>query len=282
VYAVGTIVPGKGGRRGALGMQIGSRALVEAFEDAARDSEVKAIVFRIDSPGGSASASDAVWRSVRLARERKPVIASLSDVAASGGYYMAAGADHVVAEPNTLTGSIGVVMFKPNASGLLDWMGIGSESLARGRFARILDVTKGLDRAEQALLKTQMDGVYKRFLDRVAEGRTMTVEEVDHVGGGRVWTGRQALEAGLVDQIGGLRDAVRAAAVEAGVADPDSVRLVYFPEAKGLAEQLAGVGGGGLESMAPALLEPPIAALSAYAPLAPGVQAIMSGALVVH
>ncbi len=264
IHAAGTIVPGEGGR-GATGNSVGSAPLVAALEEAAEDDSIRAIVMRIDSPGGSASASDVVWRAIRKAGEKKPVIASLGDVAASGGYYMAAGSDHIVAEPATLTGSIGVVLFKPNLAGLLGWMGIGTDGLSRGRYARIMDTSKGLDRAESALLRTQMNGVYKRFLDRVAVGRGMTTEEVDAIGGGRVWTGLQALERGLVDALGGLEQAVRAAAVEARVERPESVELVYLPEPQGLLEQLTNLQSGAFAAEPP---QPLMDAIDALAPVA--------------
>ncbi|MEE8312211.1 MAG: signal peptide peptidase SppA [Candidatus Binatia bacterium] len=274
IHAVGTIVPGKGGRRGLMGSTVGSRPLVKAFRTAADDDSISAIVFRIDSPGGSAMASDDVWRATRLAREKKPVVTSFGNVAASGGYYMAAGTDHIVAEPTTLTGSIGVVLFKPNVAGLLGWMGIGTESLGRGRYSRIMDTSKGLDRAEASLLRGQMDGVYKRFLDRVAEGRAMTVEEVDRVGGGRVWTGHQALEEGLIDELGGLEQAVRAAAVEAQVEDPSSVELVYLPELKGLLDQLMHLQSSRMSANVPAVLSDAIESLAPYAGLETGIHVI--------
>ncbi len=276
IHAAGTIVPGEGGKRSALGMTVGSRTLADAFRSAAEDSSIEAIVFRVDSPGGSASASDAVWRSVRLARERKPVVASLGDVAASGGYYMACGADRILADTTTLTGSIGVVLFKPNIAGLLGWLGVGSEGLARGRYARILDSTKGLDRAELALLRGQMDGVYRRFLDRVAEGRQMSVEEVDRLGGGRVWTGRQAQENRLIDEVGGLREAVRVAALQAGIEDVDSVTIVYLPESGGVLEELASLQSTTQAGSIPDWLTRSLDAVWPYATLDAGIHAAMA------
>jgi protease-4 len=276
IHAAGTIVPGKGGKRSAIGMTVGSETLTDAFRTAAEDSSIEAIVFRVDSPGGSASASDAVWRSVRLARERKPVVASFGDVAASGGYYMASGADRILADATTLTGSIGVVLFKPNIGGMLDWAGIGAEGLGRGRYARILDSTKGLDKDEIGLLRAQMEGVYRRFLDRVAVGRQMSVEEVDQLGGGRVWTGRQAQERRLIDEIGGLREAIRVAAVQAGIEDVDSVTVVYLPEGGGVLEELSGLQSSGAASWMPASLLRSFAALWPYATLEAGIHAAMA------
>ncbi|RMF21049.1 MAG: signal peptide peptidase SppA [Deltaproteobacteria bacterium] len=247
VEIVGTLVGGKGGKRSILGMTVGSRTIAEAIEQATDDDSIRAIVVRIDSPGGSARAADEIWRALRQAASKKPVVASLGDVAASGGYYVAAGADVIVAEPGTLTGSIGVVLFKPNVSGLLERLGIHTETVARGRYSRIMDVTKSFDDAERALVRDQMEGVYQRFLDRVAQGRGKTVEEVDRLGGGRVWTGAQAVANGLVDEAGGLRDAIRRAATEAGIEDPSRVRVVYLPKAGGILEQLLDLRTGNVE-----------------------------------
>jgi protease-4 len=145
---------------------------------------------------------------------------------------MAAAADKIYAEPGTLTGSIGVVMLKPNFGGLLTRIGIGTETLGRGRYSRLMDVTKPMDRTEVALVQAQMAGVYRRFLDRVAESRGMTVEEVDSLGGGRVWTGKQAKQRKLIDEIGGLGDAIRAAAEQGGIKEPDHLDLVHLPQAE--------------------------------------------------
>jgi protease-4 len=282
VHAAGTIVPGTGNGRSVLGMTVGAQTLVEAFDKAADDSDVHAIVFRIDSPGGSASASDEVWRSARQARTRKPVVASLGDTAASGGYYMAAGADRIVAGATTLTGSIGVVMFKPDVSGLLGNAGVTTDALTRGRFARLFDLADDVNKAEAALLRSQMEHTYRLFLDRVAEGRTMTVEEVDKIGGGRVWTGRQAAELGLVDQIGGLREAVRTAARQAGIEDPGAVELVFYPKDGGLLERLADMRGGRATELLPRAWTREIERLGAQALLGGGVHALASSVLTVR
>jgi protease-4 len=241
IHAVGTIVSGDSPRSGAVGSAVGSRTLERAFRQALDDASVKAIVLRIDSPGGSAAASDQVWRAAKVARERKPVIVSMGNVAASGGYYMGAAADKIVAEPGTLTGSIGVILMKPDMSGLLARLGVSTDALGRGRYSRVMDLTKSMDKAELALVKGQMNGVYRRFLERVAEGRKMTVEAVDAVGGGRVWTGRQAKERGLVDELGGLATAVRLAAEQGGMPAPDKASILHLPRPQNrLQELLAG------------------------------------------
>lgn len=280
IHAVGNIVGGDDPRRGLVGGAVGSRSLTRAFRQAAEDPSIKAIVFRVDSPGGSASASDQVWHAARVAREKKPVIASLGNVAASGGYYMAVGADKIVAEAGTLTGSIGVVLLKPNISGLLARFGIGSDALGRGRYSRVLDVTKAMDKAELSLVKSQMEGVYRRFLDRVAEGRKMTVEEVDAIGGGRVWTGRQAKEHGLVDDIGGLQAAIRLAAAQGGIEDPDRATIVHLPKPRNAIAQLLASYGTRAAIDVPSLVRDAVdPALEVYTHLEPGVHTLAAGVL---
>jgi protease-4 len=277
IYANGTIVAGKAGRRGLTGASIGSATLSKAFRKASENPDVRAIVFRVNSPGGSPLGSDHVWRAVRQAVEKKPVIASFADVAASGGYYMAAGADRIVAQPTTLTGSIGVVSIRPNFQALYDRLDIGSETLGRGRYARILDTTRPMDEAEVALVKEQMAATYRLFLDRVAVGRNMTAEEVDEVGAGRVWTGKQALERGLVDELGGLADAIALAGREAGLTDGEPVGVVYLPEKRSIIEELLPFGNLDAIRAARALPSPirELAdVLAAQAPLDAGIYAL--------
>jgi len=284
IYASGTIVAGKGGRRGLLtGSTIGSSTLVKAFEEAADDPDVKAIVFRVNSPGGSPLGSDHVWRAARVAAQKKPVVASFSDVAASGGYYMAAAAGRIVAEPTTLTGSIGVVLIRPNFAKLLERYDIGTEAIGRGRYATISDTSRPMDDAELALVREQMAATYRLFLDRVAVGRNMTVEEVDELGGGRVWTGRQALDKGLVDELGGLDVAIRSAATQAQVADPDDVALVFFPERRPLLQELlSSFGGSSAADYLPPSVRRLIDTIVAYAHLEAGIYALSPAILQVR
>lgn len=283
IHAVGNIVGGDDPRRSVVGGAVGSRSLARAFRQAAEDPSIKAIVFRVDSPGGSASASDQVWHAARAAREKKPVIASLGNVAASGGYYMAVGADKIVAEAGTLTGSIGVVLLKPDISGLLTRFGIGSDALGRGRYSRVLDLTKPMDKAELALIKTQMDGVYRRFLDRVAEGRKMTIEEIDAIGGGRVWTGRQAKQRGLVDEIGGLQAAIRMAAEQGRIENPDRATIVHLPKPRNAIAQLLASYGVGATTALPAVVREVLdPALEVYSTLEPGVHTLAGGLVEIH
>jgi protease-4 len=283
IYANGTIVAGKGGRRSIAGSSIGSYELAKAFRKAADDPEIEAIVFRLNSPGGSPLGSDHVWHAAMVAAEKKPVVASFSDVAASGGYYMAAAADLIVAEPTTLTGSIGVVLIRPNISDLLERYDIGTETIGRGRYSSITDISRPMNEAELALIREQMASTYRLFLDRVAVGRGMTVEEVDALGGGRVWTGRQALDRGLVDRLGGLDDAVRLAATEAGLADPDNVSRVHLPERRGLIQEfLTPLTQTSVDDYLPSGLSEFARALALYAPLDAGVYALSSAIFQVH
>ena len=178
---------------------------------------MKAIVLRIDSPGGDAVASDLIWRAVKKAREKKPVIASMGDLAASGGYLVAVGTERIVAEPSTLTGSIGVFALKPDLSGLLQKLSVQRDVQTRGKNADIDSMARPWTAEERALVEKQIDAVYGIFLDRVVEGRPLSRAQVEQVAGGRVWTGRQALDRKLVDQLGGLDDAVTVAIARAGL-----------------------------------------------------------------
>ncbi len=216
-----------------------SETISRAILGAAEDPAISAILFRIDSPGGSALASELIWRAVDRAQEAgKPVIASFSDVAASGGYYVASGADGIVSDPGTLTGSIGVYALRPVLGGLLDKLEIGIDSLTRGRHADFLLSSKKMSPATLARLQTTVFDTYQIFLTRVSDGRSMSMEEVDRVGQGRVWTGRQAFEAGLVDELGGLYTAARRAKRAIGLDEDADVYLVPYPRPASFSEQL--------------------------------------------
>lgn len=274
IHASGAIQMGKS-RPGSGAM--GSRTISEAIEQAAADGSVSAIVLRVASPGGSPAASDEIWLAARAAAKDKPVIASLGDVAASGGYYIASAADRIIAAPGTLTGSIGVVFFKPNIAGLLEHMGVHTASLQRGRYAGLLDLDKSFDPEELEMVRASMQSVYSLFLERVATGRKRKVEEIDLVGGGRVWTGQQAFDRGLVDEIGTFDDAVRAAANAAGIHDADKVTLVHYPKAGLLDGELDLAGAGVVAAMQPPALRAIADSLGgtvALLNLEPGVQAI--------
>jgi len=238
VYAVGTIVTGEGGS-GIEGETLGAQTVSDALADAADDDDVRAVIFRIDSPGGSALASDLVWRATQAVRKKKPLIVSMSDVAGSGGYYIAAGANKIVAQPGTMTGSIGVVFARPNIRGLLARLGINTETLTRGKFADLDDVTTPLTPDDRQKLIDEMTLIYDVFVSRVAAGRSLTAEQVNAIGRGRVWTGAQAKENGLVDELGGFATAVQTAKQAAGIDAKKEVELVFYPKHASLLGRLA-------------------------------------------
>ncbi len=274
IHASGILLSGKSRHGSGLGDTVGSDTIIKALRDAAGNRKVKAIVLRIDSPGGSPHAADEIWHAVARARKDKPVIASLGDVAASGGYYIAAAADRIITDASTLTGSIGVVMYKPNIAGLLGRAGIGTESLSRGRYARLLDITKGFDRAELNLISEQMESIYALFLARVADGRHSTVKATDTIGKGRVWTGNQAVANGLADELGGIHDAIRSAAEKAGLKNPDKAEIVYYPKAGSLTDQLLNFRSMGAQAWIPRSWSRLAATVSSYWALDPGVYTV--------
>ncbi|GAA0600824.1 signal peptide peptidase SppA [Actinomadura livida] len=225
----GPIRLGRSGRGGPLpgsGPAMGSDTIGAAFRAAVKDDAVKAIVFRVSSPGGSAVASDAIWREVVLARRAgKPVIVSMGNVAASGGYYVAMAADTIVAQPGTITGSIGVVTGKAVVNGLLDRVGITFGSVADGDHARMSSSTKDFSESEWERVNASLDKIYDDFTSRVAEGRGMSRERVHELARGRVWTGADAAEHGLVDELGGIDRALDLARKKAGLAADAPVRV---------------------------------------------------------
>jgi protease-4 len=237
VYGVGPVTTGKSQDAAFGSASMGAETIGEALGEAAK-SDAEAIVFRVDSPGGSALASDLIWEAVRRAKAKKPVVVSMSDVAGSGGYYVAAAASRIVAQPGTLTGSIGVVFAKPNIRGFLHLLGVNTETLSRGRLAEGASLTKSFSAAERERVVDAMEHVYDLFVQRVAEGRDLSSEEVDRVGGGRVWTGEQARDRALVDELGGFLAAIEAAKRAAGIPTDEKARLVFYPRRKPLVERL--------------------------------------------
>jgi len=209
LYAYGDIVDGNGD----VG-QIGGDKLSRELRKLRQDDKVKAVVLRVNSGGGSALASDIIWREVELTKKVKPVIVSMGDYAASGGYYIAAAADSIFAEKSTLTGSIGVFGLIPNAKNLLNnKLGVKFEEVKTGKYASLMgSMDKPLTEEEKAIIQVEVNKIYGTFMERVAKGRNLTIAQVDSIGQGRVWTGDQALEIGLVDKIGNLQTAINAAA----------------------------------------------------------------------
>jgi protease IV len=232
IYAAGIIASGKSTYDSPSGAVVGSDTLVEYLRKARGDSSVKAIVLRVDSPGGSAIASDVIWREVVLTKNQKPLIASMSDVAASGGYYISMPAHAIVAEPSTLTGSIGVVLTKFVIDGTLKKLGMNMEGVSQGKFADMYSPVRPFSPAERARMAENMQATYDAFVEKAAQGRNTTPERIDAIGQGRVWTGRQAKEIGLVDELGGLDRAVALAKQRAKIAQDTEVELVIYPPKK--------------------------------------------------
>ncbi len=223
VQVRGAIASGRS-RRSPLGRTAGSDTVGASLRAAAADDRVRAVVLLVDSPGGSAVASETIWREVVLLQQRKPVVVAMGAVAASGGYYIACPADRIVALPATLTGSIGVFGGKMVTQGLLRKVGLTTGAVARGEHALMFSSRRGFDDDEQQRLAAALDAVYQDFVGKVAHGRGRPAAEIEKVARGRVWTGRDALAAGLVDSLGGLRDAVQLARSRAGLPDDAPVR----------------------------------------------------------
>ncbi|MEB3034453.1 signal peptide peptidase SppA [[Mycobacterium] nativiensis] len=232
VTVAGAIVSGTGGPQlSPLGNRnVGGDTIAAALREAAADDDVAAIVLRVDSPGGAVTGSETIWRAVRQAREAgKPVVASMGAVAASGGYYISAATDAIVANPGTITGSIGVVTGKLVARQLKDRLGVGTETVRTGANADAWSSNAPFTAEQQGQVETLTDLFYDDFVARVAQGRNLSTEEVDAVARGRVWTGADAAERGLVDELGGLRTAIHRAKVLAGLDEDAQVRTVSYP-----------------------------------------------------
>lgn len=233
IYAQGDIIDGKGENQ-----TIGGESYCALVRKARLDKDIKAIVFRINSGGGSAMASEVIWRELTLAKADKPVIVSFGDVAASGGYYLACNADSIFAEHNTITGSIGVFTLIPNMQGFFNnKLGVTFDGVKTSPDADGLNVFKPLSESQKRFLQNDVDSTYHTFKSRVAEGRKLSIEYVDSVGQGRVWTGSKAVELGLVDRIGGLDQAIACAARMAKITN---YRLREYPDKKSFLDMILG------------------------------------------
>jgi protease-4 len=237
IYANGPILPDIDSFFASMPV-ITPETLNEAFVKARTDDSVRAVVLRIDSPGGSALASDLIWREVMLTQRKKPVVVSMGDVAASGGYYIAMAAGTIVAHPSTLTGSIGVFGGKLNMKGFYNKIGLTKEIIAHGQNATLYSDYGGFTPTERERVEKIMKTVYKDFVSKAAAGRSKSFDEIDEIAQGRVWTGKQAKALGLVDELGGLDTALSIAKEQAGFADDDKVNLIVLPEQKPFFEQL--------------------------------------------
>ena len=225
IYGCGTIITGDGSYQ-----TMGSRTISRWIKKTREDSTIAAVVFRVDSPGGSPTASDDIWRETVLTKTKKPFIVSMSDVAGSGGYWVSMSAHKIIAQPQTLTGSIGVVGGKINLSSFLEKIGITSERLIYGKRADFFSPFRSFTPEERKILKKEFLWVYDQFVEKVAEGRKMSKEDVNKLGGGRVWTGTQAKELGLIDEIGGLSRAIELAKEMAGIPPEEDVKLDIYPK----------------------------------------------------
>src|SRR5258706_6797925 len=244
VYASGDIVSGKSSFGGSGEETIGSDSLVRTINEARDDKGIKAIVLRIDSPGGSGLASDIIWRAVEAAKAKKPIVVSMGDVAASGGYYIACNANKIVAEPSTITGSIGVVGGKPVIKGFYDWIGVTNEYVMRPEKgnAGMFRETEKFNDSERAKFQEFLRNTYDDFITKVGKGRSKDKDYIDSIGQGRVWTGSQGKEKGLVDEYGGLDKAIEIAKQLANIPADKSIQRVIMPQPPTFLEQLMSAG----------------------------------------
>ena len=241
IYATGSIASGEGNEQ-----IIGSETLSQYIREARNNDKIKAIVLRINSPGGSALASEVIWRETILAKQKKPLIVSFGDVAASGGYYIACAADTIVAEPNTITGSIGVFGLLFNTKSLMNNIGVNINTITTNKYSDIANPMRKLTEYEEKVMQAGVENVYKTFVTHVAEGRNKTFAEIDRIGQGRVWTGADAKKIGLVDTIGGLNDSILLAAQKAGIKE---YNIISYPQQDKIKAFVTQVLGGVKSSM---------------------------------
>ena len=261
VYAVGPIMSGKSESDMFGGQVMGSTTIVEALREANADDQVVGIVLRVDSPGGSAIASDLIWHETQSIK--KPIVASMGDVAASGGYYISMGTDKIIASPGTVTGSIGVVGGKMAMRGLFEKIGITTETIERGKNSGLFSSSGKFTDSQREVIKSMMEDIYGQFTEKAAEGRKMPLDKLKKLAGGRVYTGRQAKELGLVDQLGTLEDAITEAKKLAGLDGDAEVKIEVLPEPTNFFETLFGDMDAekevritkGLENISPELME---------------------------
>jgi protease-4 len=254
IYGSGDIVSGRSGFDPMNGTEsMGSDTVSSAFRKAVEDKDVKAIIFRVDSPGGSVVASETIWREVMRARQaKKPVIVSMSSLAASGGYYVAMGADRIIAQPGTITGSIGVFTGKMYTRALWEKLGVSFDAVQTGPNAGMYDGYSDFTPEQWAVVRGSLDRIYANFTRKVAEGRKLPLARVEDIARGRVWSGEDALARGLVDELGGFPAAIRAAKKLANIPEKDDIELRIYPPAKGRMEALlALINGEGEDSSDP-------------------------------
>jgi protease-4 len=239
VHVDGNIVDGESGSPVMGGSFVGDKTIADILDDVRKDDSVVAVVLRVNSPGGSGLASDNMWHDLaRTKAAGKPIVVSMGDYAASGGYYISSGADKIIAEPGTLTGSIGVFGGKINLGGLYEHVGVTMHTYQRGALAGLLSSTSDFSDPERAKFRQFLEGFYQTFLARVSEGRKMPVDKVHEVAQGRVWTGQQALERGLVDELGGIDLAITRARELANVPTTEDLDIERYPRRKTFVDSL--------------------------------------------
>ncbi|MFN2447938.1 MAG: signal peptide peptidase SppA, partial [Vicinamibacterales bacterium] len=242
IYAAGTIVSGRSTYDPVNGPVLGADTIIEHIREARADQQVKAIVLRVDSPGGSSTASDMIWRELTISKDvepRRPLIVSMSDLAASGGYYIAMAGDVIVAEPGTLTGSIGIYTGKFVTGGTYDKLGANIESTSVGAHAEMYSPDRRFTPIERKKVMESMQAFYDQFVEKAADARQTTPEKIDQIAQGRVWTGEQARQVGLVDQLGGLQVALAVAKQRANIPVDEEVELVIYPRRRTVYEALS-------------------------------------------
>ncbi len=255
VYAVGTILRGESEADPVFGTQVlGSDSFSETLRQVREDETIEAVIVRINSPGGDAWASDQIWRELNLLRETKPLVLSMSDVAASGGYYLAMADAPIVAYPGTQTGSIGVFFGKFNLRGFYDKIGVKKDILTRGRFAAIDSDYRTLTPEERAKLREGLEATYQTFVQKVADSRERDWNEIHELAQGRVWMGTQAKQQGLVDELGGFDRAITMVKEAAGLDDDAKVRLITYPPPKRFIDVLLNRGENAQASQIQSLL----------------------------
>ena len=239
IYGVGGVSRGESESNPFTGSPtMGSDTVAAAIKDAREDDSIKAIVFRVDSPGGSYVASDIIWREVTLTKGKKPIVVSMGDVAGSGGYFVAMAADRIIAQPGTITASIGVLAGKLVTKDFWEMLGLSHDSIQRGRHATFYSSAQQFTPEERAIFKGWLERIYKDFVGKVAQGRGKTFDEIHAIAQGRIWTGEDALKLGLVDELGGLPIAVQRAAELAELEPSQKVHLVEVPAPKSFFQEL--------------------------------------------
>lgn len=238
VVGSGAITRGQGNEGPGADDLMTSGGMIKLLRQVEDDASIKGVILRIDSPGGDGIASDDILHEAKVLSQKKPLVISMSDLAASGGYFVAVTGDPIVAYPNTLTGSIGVIYAKFNLRGLYDKLGIQKEALTRGKYASIDSEYQPMNEAERAKVRDQVEAFYKGFVQRVATGRRMKYEQVDSLAQGRVWLGAQARQNGLVDELGGLDKAIELVKKKAQIPASENVTLVPYPQKRSLFDYL--------------------------------------------